>query len=66
MAPGALQFVILIIVILLLFGKRLPSVMFSLGKSVNTFKEGMNTDTDDEEVEEVEVPRKKKKSVEAE
>ena len=40
--PGGSEWVIILIVALLIFGSRLPSVMRSLGKSVNEFKKGVN------------------------
>lgn len=40
--PGPLQIVIIGIVVVLLFGNRLPSVMRSLGRSVVEFKKGVN------------------------
>ena len=39
---GTPELVVILIVALLLFGSRLPSVMRSLGQSVNQFKQGMN------------------------
>jgi sec-independent protein translocase protein TatA len=36
------EWVIILVVLLLLFGQRLPSVMRSMGKSVTEFKKGMN------------------------
>jgi len=40
-APGWLEILIIILIILLLFGaKRLPEVMGSLGKGVKEFKKG--------------------------
>lgn len=45
---GTPELVILALIVLLLFGSRLPSAMRSLGMSVNSFKKGMNeTDEDD-------------------
>ncbi len=35
------------LVALLMFGKRLPEVMKSLGKSVTEFKKGINDNTDE-------------------
>jgi sec-independent protein translocase protein TatA len=36
------ELLIVLVVLLLLFGSRLPNVMRSLGKSVTEFKKGMN------------------------
>ncbi|MCA9092797.1 MAG: twin-arginine translocase TatA/TatE family subunit [Planctomycetaceae bacterium] len=41
------ELIIFLIIALLLFGSRLPSVMRSLGKSVTEFKKGIN-DVDDD------------------
>lgn len=38
--PGPFEMVIVALVILLLFGSRLPSVMRSLGSSISEFKKG--------------------------
>ena len=39
--PGPLELIVIALVVLLLFGKRLPSVMGSLGKSIVEFKKGV-------------------------
>ncbi|WP_296453072.1 twin-arginine translocase TatA/TatE family subunit [Rubinisphaera sp.] len=41
--PGGIELIILLLIILLLFGKRLPTAMFSVGKSITEFKKGMST-----------------------
>ena len=41
-SPSPIQLMIVLIIALLLFGNRLPSVMRSLGKSVVEFKKGVN------------------------
>lgn len=41
-SPSPIQLLIVLIIALLLFGNRLPSVMRSLGKSVVEFKKGVN------------------------
>ena len=42
MGIGQTELIIVAVIILILFGHRLPSLMFSLGTGVNTFKEGLN------------------------
>ena len=39
-APGLPEIVIFAFIVLLLFGKRLPDVMRSMGKSIVEFKKG--------------------------
>ena len=39
--PGPLELVVIALVVLLLFGKRLPGVMGSLGKGIVEFKKGV-------------------------
>ena len=48
MGIGQTELIIVAVIILILFGHRLPSLMFSLGKGVNTFKEGLNAKGDDD------------------
>lgn len=38
---GTMEWVIIMIVVLLVFGKRLPDVMKSLGKGIVEFKKGI-------------------------
>ena len=45
--PGGTEWIIILIVALLLFGRRLPEVMRSLGRSVTEFKKGMTDLTDE-------------------
>ncbi len=47
MLPGPMELVVIAVVILLLFGKRLPTTMHSIGKSIVEFKKGVR-DVDDE------------------
>ncbi len=47
--PGWIEIVIILGIILLLFGKRLPGVMNSLGKSIVEFKKGANEGGEDSE-----------------
>lgn len=48
MGIGQTELIIVCIVILILFGHRLPSVMFSLGKGIKDFKKGINAQDEDE------------------
>ena len=41
-APGPMEMIVIAVVVLLLFGNRLPSVMRSLGRGVVEFKKGIN------------------------
>jgi sec-independent protein translocase protein TatA len=50
-APGWVEMLVIALVILLLFGNRLPSVMRSLGRGVVEFKKGLSDQGDDEQVE---------------
>jgi sec-independent protein translocase protein TatA len=45
--PGGYEWIIILIVALLLFGRRLPEVMKSMGQGVRMFKKGLH-DVDDE------------------
>jgi sec-independent protein translocase protein TatA len=46
--PGHMELLIVGVIILLLFGHRLPSVMRSLGRGVVEFKRGIHGVDDDE------------------
>ncbi len=39
--PGPFELIIVLLIVLLLFGKRLPDMMRSLGRSVVEFKRGV-------------------------
>jgi sec-independent protein translocase protein TatA len=45
--PGGSEWFVILIIALLLFGKKLPEVARSMGKSVNEFKKGLNNIEDD-------------------
>jgi sec-independent protein translocase protein TatA len=48
---GAPELIIIALVILLLFGAtRLPKLGRSMGQSIKGFKQGLNDDTDDDEI----------------
>ena len=46
--PGPAQMLIFLVIILLLFGSRLPGAMRSLGSSVVEFKKGVKDAEDDD------------------
>jgi sec-independent protein translocase protein TatA len=55
---GTQELVIVMVVVLVLFGHRLPSVMRSMGRGIKEFKEGINDEAPaDEDLDE---PRSKK------
>lgn len=39
---GGTEMLVILVVLLLIFGSRLPSIMRSLGRSATEFKKGMN------------------------
>ena len=45
--PGVVELTIVCLIVLLLFGKRLPGVMRSLGSSITEFKKGVNDTNED-------------------
>ena len=46
-APGWVELTVLALVVLLLFGNRLPSVMRSLGQGITEFKRGIKSGESD-------------------
>lgn len=54
------HWLIVAVIVLLLFGNRLPSVMRSLGRGVTEFKKGLEGADEDDDPE-LDRPRKKKK-----
>lgn len=54
MGFGPAQMLIFLVVILLLFGNRLPDTMRSLGKSVTEFKKGVKEGNEEDEPKRVE------------
>lgn len=61
-APGWVEMLVIALVILLLFGNRLPSVMRSLGRGVVEFKKGLSDEGGDEEREEKAVTKEDAKA----
>ena len=60
--PGPWQMIILFVIIMLLFGHRIPQVAKSLGKGITEFKKGVKSgEDDDDDDEEEELPKKKSK-----
>jgi len=57
--PGGVEILVLLAVILLLFGNRLPGAMRSLGRSVVEFKKGVHDNDEGEEPARVEGDTKK-------
>ncbi len=57
--PGGIEWIIILVIALLIFGKRLPEVMKSLGKGIVEFKKGVKGVED--EVEENVVSKKQEK-----
>jgi sec-independent protein translocase protein TatA len=49
MGIGPQELIIVAIIVLILFGSRLPSVMRNLGRGVTEFKKGVSGVDDDEE-----------------
>ncbi len=49
---GPTEMVILLVIVLILFGgSRLPGLMKGMGEGIRNFKQGMNDDTDDKKPE---------------
>ena len=45
--PGQWEWLIILFIILLLFGRRLPGVARSLGQGISSFKKGLSEPVDD-------------------
>ncbi|MCR4293505.1 MAG: twin-arginine translocase TatA/TatE family subunit [Candidatus Kuenenia sp.] len=59
--PGGWEWIIILIVAILIFGKRLPEVMKSLGKGIVEFKKGIKGVEDEVEDVSSKSPQSKKK-----
>lgn len=47
--PGTWEWIIVLVIALLIFGRRLPDIARSLGKSITEFKKGVKETKDDVE-----------------
>ena len=48
--PGYWQIILIVLVVLLLFGgKKIPELMKGIGRGTREFKKGLNSDDDDED-----------------
>ena len=48
--PGYWQIILIVLVVLLLFGgKKIPELMKGIGRGTREFKKGLNTDDEDED-----------------
>ncbi|MBL9094925.1 MAG: twin-arginine translocase TatA/TatE family subunit [Planctomycetaceae bacterium] len=56
---GPVELIVIALVVLLLFGNRLPSVMRSMGKGIVEFKKGVSGIEDDAEKEKESAPNSK-------
>ena len=45
--PGGMEWLAILVIALLLFGKKLPEVSRAMGKSITEFKKGLNNINDD-------------------
>ena len=45
--PGGWEWIVVLVIFLLLFGRRLPGVARSLGQGITSFKKGLNEPVDE-------------------
>lgn len=49
-SPGPFEIILILVIVLLLFGgKKIPELMKGMGKGIRNFKEGINSDDDDDD-----------------
>jgi sec-independent protein translocase protein TatA len=63
MMPGLPQILIVLLIVLLFFGKRIPETMRSLGLGMNEFKKGLDGVDEKKDKEAVESEQKEKSDV---
>lgn len=59
---GTTELVVVMVVILVLFGHRLPSIMHSMGRGIKEFKEGINDQDEEGDDSDAKKPANKDKS----
>lgn len=48
-SPGPFEIILVLVIVLLLFGgKKIPELMKGMGKGIRNFKEGLNTDDEED------------------
>ena len=47
--PGGWELIVILLILLLLFGRKIPSVARSLGQGISSFKKGLNEPLEEEE-----------------
>lgn len=61
---GTWELIVIVLVILLLFGgKKIPELMKGLGKGIKSFKDGINGKDEDDKKETVDAPKEDKQAV---
>ncbi len=51
--PGGIELIVILVIALLIFGKRIPGTMKSIGTGFVEFKKGLSGDKDDAEEEDI-------------
>lgn len=48
-SPGPFEIILILVIVLLLFGgKKIPELMKGMGKGIKNFKDGLNTDEEED------------------
>lgn len=48
-SPGPLEIILILVIVLLLFGgKKIPELMKGMGKGIKNFREGINSDDEED------------------